>query len=207
MNSQKFYSKIAGFYNFGLWIIGYKGAVNYVMEQLPLAINDSFKVLDVGCGTGLYSIAVLKKFPNSQIVAFDLNSEMVEDMRRNLKQQNLEGRARVFVGDALDSIAEKNDFKLIITGGLLEYVDIQKAVVNLSHYLCGGGYFLNSPVKNNILGNFIGKLSGFKPYSKQVNISVFTQNGFELQKIIKLPFRYFPICLVKEAHLFIFKRK
>ncbi len=203
MNAQNIYSKITGLYDIGLWIIGYKGAADFIVSKLPFGINDSFKVLDAGCGTGLYSIAVLKRFPYAQIVAFDLNQKMIEKMKTNLVKYGFEKRAEVSAGNVLENISSsQRDFDLVITGGVLEHVDIRQAVQNLAGHLQDGGYFLNSPVRDNWLGNLVAKLAEFIPHSAEENVFAFTQNNFELWKVVKIPLRYFPICLVKSAHIF-----
>lgn len=203
MNAQNLYSKIAGLYDIGLWLNGYKGAAKFIVGKLPFGVNDSFKVLDAGCGSGLYSIAVLKRFPNAQVFAFDLNLGMTEKMKNNLASYGFENRAKVFVGNVLENInTDERDFDLIITGGVLEYVEIKQAVQNLARYLRSSGYFLNSPVRDNLLGNLLAKLFGFTPHSSEKNISAFEQNGLKLKESIKIPFQYFPICLIKSAHIF-----
>ncbi len=203
MNAQNLYSNIAGSYDIISRLNGKKRAANYIVDHLPFRASDSFMVLDAGCGTGLYSMAILKKFPKSQIVAFDLNNKMVEKMRENLHRYGFEKRAAVFVGDVLGNIFDKEQyFDLVVTGGVLEYVDIRRAVQNLTRYLSIGGYFLNSLILDNWLGNLTGKSAGFRPHTVEENISAFTQNGFELQKTIAIPLRYFPICLLKTTHLF-----
>ena len=203
MNAQNLYSKITGLYDIGLWLNGYKGAANFIVSKLPFGVNDSFTVLDAGCGSGLYSIAVLKRFPNAQVVAFDLNRGMTEKMKNNLVRHGFESRTHVFVGNVLENInTDERDFDLIITGGVLEYVEIKQAVQNLARYLRSGGYFLNSPVRDNWLGNLLSKLFGFTPHSSEKNISAFEQNGLKLWKSVAIPMRYFPICLIKGANIF-----
>lgn len=203
MNAQNLYSKISGFYDIGLWLNGYKGAADFIVDKLPFEVNSSFKVLDAGCGSGLYSIAILKKFPNVQIVAFDLNEGMTQKMKSNLTRLGYENRANVFVGDVLGNInTSENDFDLVITGGVLEYVAIEKVVQNLSRFLRNGGYFLNSPVRDNWLGKILAKWFGFTPHPFNKNISAFEQNGLKLWKSVKIPLRFFPISLIKDAHIF-----
>jgi len=77
----------------------------------------------------------------------------------------------------------------------LEYVNPESGVRNLSLYLKKGGYFLNSPIKEGLSGQIVGKLYRFKPHSKKENVEAFTKNGFRLEKM-----RSFPV--IKEAHLF-----
>src|SRR3989338_6132031 len=135
INSNRLYSLIANFYDAMLWVAGYKLAVKYFIRLLPFGKEKSFKMLDAGCGTGLYSFATLDKFPYSEITAFDLNPAMIERMRKSLQRKGLENRVKVYLGDVTKPIPENRDqFDLIITGGVLEYVDVPEAVKNLSLY-------------------------------------------------------------------------
>lgn len=203
MKSQKLYSIIAKFYDIGLWLNGYTRAAAYVVKQLPFVANAMIKVLDAGSGTGLYSFAILDGFPNSKVVAFDFNPEMVSRMKSSITNKHLGERIEVYIADILRELPmTANNFDLVITGGVLEYVDVEKAVANLSKHLPKGGYFLNSPVKNNIWGKLVGKWMGFIPHTPEPLMAAFTKNGFELIERIKIPCRYFPISLVKEAQLF-----
>ncbi|HYV33946.1 MAG TPA: hypothetical protein VE973_03820 [Candidatus Limnocylindria bacterium] len=65
-------ARVAKFYDFFAWVIGYKRSVNYFVDQLPFEENAKFNVLDAGCGTGIYTIAILKKYPRAQITALIL---------------------------------------------------------------------------------------------------------------------------------------
>src|SRR3989338_699557 len=161
MNSQKAYSLSATFYDLLiLRLLGYEVAANYFVEQLPL--SDGIEVLDAGVGTGLYSFAILKKFPNAKITAFDPNEELLEKFREKVKQKGLTNQIDIFVGDILSPTPKNKQFDLIITCGVLEHVDLNKAVENLSQYLKSGGYFLNAGVRNNFFGKTVSKFWGLK---------------------------------------------
>src|SRR3989344_8479478 len=98
MNSEKVYSiigQIIPFYDFLAWVTGYKKSVEYFISQLPFSESDSIKVLDAGCGTGLYSFAVLKKYKNAKIAAFDLNEKLVDYVRAKVVKNKLSDRLRV----------------------------------------------------------------------------------------------------------------
>jgi len=92
----------------------------------------------------------------------------------------------LFSADIQGSLQEINNekFNLIITAGVLEYVPIEQTVANLSRFLLPGGYFLNSPVKNNLVGKITGWFYVFKPYSRSRNTQAFTKDGFELVKLL-----------------------
>ncbi len=204
MDSNKLYSFLANFYEVGVWLIGYKRAIDFFVSQLPVGVEQPLKILEAGCGTGLYSIAILKRFPHANIVAFDRNAQMVKRTWRNIQKNQLESRARVFVGDIQNDLPEPDNtqFDVIITGGVLEYVPLESTVKNLSRFLKQGGFFINSAVRDTRTGIWLAALYGCRPYSRQQNIKAFTDQGFLLTRTISSPW-FFPMA-IKE--LFIFQK-
>jgi len=193
---DRLYSKIAKFYDVFLWIFAYKLAVYYFIWFIPFERNAKLKILDAGCGTGLYTFTFLRRFPNAVLYSFDVNNRMTEIMQNAVQRKSLNNRVYIFTGDVNKPLPlQYEQFDIIITGGVLEYVDISLAVKNLAPYLKSGGYFLNSVVKDNLFSRLVGRLYKFKPHSRAENINAFTSNGFVLRRI-----RGFPI--IKEAHLF-----
>ena len=190
-------ARIAKLYDGFLRLTGYEKEISYFIDQLPFTKETSFSVLDTACGTGLYSLAVLKKYPYARITAFDINEKLVERLRYKLQEGELDNRARLFTADILEPLQKISDekFDLIITAGILEHVPIEKTVISLSRFLALGGYFLNSPAKDNFLGKFIDWLYGCKPYSRKRNMEAFTNNGLVLKKLL-VPKSF------KELHIF-----
>jgi ubiquinone/menaquinone biosynthesis C-methylase UbiE len=177
-------ARLAKFYDLWLWLCGYNRSVENFMGQLPFGKDMPLKVLDAGCGSGLYIIAVLNRYPNAHVAAFDSNEKLMEYLRHKLKNKKLDNRTFLFAADIQSQLLELGDkkFDLIITAGVLEYVPIEKTVQNLSRFLIPEGYFLNSPVKDNFFGQFVAWLYGCKPYSQTRNLKAFTNNGFVLEK-------------------------
>jgi SAM-dependent methyltransferase len=197
MESNKIYSSIAGFYDVALGLSGYWLAIESFVREIPYDKSDRVNVLDAGCGTGLYSFAILKKYPLATISAFDLNKEMVRKFLSRLeKKSHLRDRVRLFTGDLCQPLPEIDEqFDLVVTGGVLEYVEIERAVKNLSRYLSNGGFFLNTSVRDNLMGRLTGKVYGFKPHTPGRNLDAFTMNGYNLMKTMRFP-------PTREAYLF-----
>lgn len=100
-------------------------------------------------------------------------------------------------------LKKNKQFDLVITGGVLEHLDIAEAIKSLSQYLKTGGYFLNAGVRKNFIGITAGKAWGLKNlFSKDKVIQVFQENDFTLLKYIILPVKYFLIRMAKEAYIF-----
>lgn len=207
MKSKSIYSfigLIAPLYDLCSYFLGYKKSVDYFISQLPFTKESSIRVLDAGCGTGPYSLAILKKYKNSRVTSFDFSDKLVEHLKEKILKNKYNNRARLFTADIQGALGEIGDekFDLIITSGVLEYVPQEKTLKNLSRFLISKGYFLNSPVRDTFFGELVCKLYDCKPYSRKQNIQTFTDNNFTLQKIIELPW-YAPASF-KEAHLFMY---
>ncbi len=197
MESNRLYSTIAGFYDVALGLSGYWLAIESFVREIPYDESDRISVLDAGCGTGLYSFAILRKYPRATITAFDLNKEMVARFKSRLeKKSHAKDRVRIFTADMCDPLPGiEETFDLVVTGGVLEYVEIERAVENLSQHLSNGGYFLNTSVRDNLWGRLAGRIYGFRPHARDRNIEAFTGNGFKLIKTMRFP-------LTREAFLF-----
>ena len=194
--SQELYSSIANVYDLGLRVFGYRRAAKAFVKMLPFEANDSFSVLDAGAGTGLYSFAILSRFPRARITAFDRNPAMLERMRDNALRQELQNAISTLEGDVVQRLPiGERSYDLIVTGGVLEYVDVGEAVKNLTTHLRSGGYFLHSPVRDSWLGRLLGRAYGFEPHTQAENIEPFLAHGFVLTRTAHAP-------LLKDAHLF-----
>lgn len=201
---QLLYTNIARFYDLLLYMNNYKRAADYFVNEIPFDDKQTIRLLDVGAGTGLYTVAILKRCPDCNITAIDINENMLRRLRSNLVSRSLTNSVKTILSDARYPIRqiEGEEYDLIVAGGLLEYVDTELTVKNLSSYLRLNGLFFNSPVKDNLCGRAVGLTMGFKPYEDAVNIKSFTANGFVHLKKMTLPIEYFPVSWVKEGHLF-----
>lgn len=190
-------ARIAKFYDAFLRLTGYEKEVNFFIDQVPLKKDAPLKVLDTACGTGPYSLAILKKYPNAHITSFDLNAKLVERLSDKLKKMGLDHRARIFAGNVTGPLKEISDekFDLVIVAGILEHVPLEETATFLSGFVAPGGYVLSSPTRLNTLGKFIDWLYGCWPNTRERNIAAFTQNGFVLQKLL-VPRSF------KELHIF-----
>ncbi len=205
MSSQKIYSaigRVAHFYDFVSWLVGYKKSIEYFVSKIPITSDKTVEILDAGCGSGPYSLAILERYPKAKVTSFDLNNKLVRFLEEKTNQKGFGNRLRAFSADISGPLTELEgkSFDLIITAGVLEYVDQDQTVKNLSRFLKTGGYFFNSPPRNNWWGKMICGIYSCHPYTEEKNLSAFENNGYVLETNIKVPRT--PAASFKDAHIF-----
>lgn len=192
MNSEKVYEtigKIPSLYDKIVSLAGYQKSIEHFVSQLPFSPQQPIRILDAGCGTGLYVFALLQRFPHATVVGFDAGEKLIQHLQAKLEEQQLTKRARVFVADIQSPLTElqHETFDLVITAGVLEYVPLEKTIQNLARFLVPEGYFLNASIKKNIWGAIVCKFYACTPYGEAQNTSVFETNGFVLHTVLNVP--------------------
>jgi SAM-dependent methyltransferase len=91
------------------------------------------KVLDVGCGSGIYLQAVFKANPEAGGIGIDLDEAVAEKARENIKRWDLGGRFRVLAGD-IRFLRDDLDgpFDLVLLLNLLYYFPVDERLPLLS---------------------------------------------------------------------------
>jgi precorrin-6B methylase 2 len=199
------YSALADYYDMVVlrWS-GARSAASFYVDQLPIARNEKIHVLDIGCGTGLYALAVLRRFPNAHVVAFDSNAAMCETLRRKLYEQGFESRAQVVVADMATPIPALAgmQFDLMIASGVLEYGNLESILNNLMPYLTQDGMFFDAAIQDSFLGRLLAAFWGCKPMDRTYLINTFERNRCQALSLMQLPESYILLRFMKEGHLF-----
>lgn len=93
------------------------------------------KILELGCGTGNYTVMLRERFRNARIKALDISLEMIGIARDKLKDKNIE----FMVADAEKIIPDK-DFDLITSSACFQWLDdLDKALSEYAKLLQRGG--------------------------------------------------------------------
>jgi len=93
--------------------------------------NAKFSFLDVGCGIGIYSLNILKKFPNSRAFCFDLSKPQIAFAKKLFKEKGVSDRVSFFVGDA-EKFKLDRKFDYILCTEVLEHlIHPEKAIHNI----------------------------------------------------------------------------
>jgi SAM-dependent methyltransferase len=82
------------------------------------------RVLDVGCGSGIYARVVLDSDPRVQVEGIDLAQSVIETARRELAEAGYGARAQLHVGDVREFLANsQGNFDLVMLLNNIYYFD------------------------------------------------------------------------------------
>ncbi|HYJ90579.1 MAG TPA: class I SAM-dependent methyltransferase [Pyrinomonadaceae bacterium] len=161
--TQTFYDRIADVHNFALKLNGYRRSVAKYLRSLELEVGPDSVVLDAGSGTGIVTMSLLDSgFKPKRVVALDLS---YNSLRLSREQFNKKKRYSPIVevqGNILTLPFDDATFDLVMTCGVLEYVNLEDGLGELSRVLKPNGKLVLLPVKAGIVGSVLEILYNFK---------------------------------------------
>jgi ubiquinone/menaquinone biosynthesis C-methylase UbiE len=112
---------------------------------------DGLRVLEIGCGRGVGTEIILRRFVAAHVTALDLDPDMVRRARRRLARYGPE-RVKLFVGDVAAINAPDEAFDAVFDFGIIHHVpDWQTAVREVRRVLRPGGRFFFEEVTDHAL--------------------------------------------------------
>jgi malonyl-CoA O-methyltransferase len=110
-------------------------------ELLGLMREDGFRrILEIGCGTGNYTLLLRERFKNASLKAIDISGKMIEIASEKLKDKSIE----FIVADA-ETIDIRGDFDCITSNVSFQWFnDLKKTIKKYSAALEEGGTILFS---------------------------------------------------------------
>ena len=159
--------------------------------------NKKMKFLDIGCGSGCISLALLDYFYFSSGVAIDVSKEAILNTRLNLKKFNLKERLKLLRQDVF-KFHSTNKFDLIISNPpylkLSDYINLDKSIKQYEpkEALIGDsrdGTFFYKKIIVNFKNNL--KLGGYFAFeigdNQMIKIEkILNINGFRIEEKFKL---------------------
>lgn len=93
------------------------GIDSILLSDFAKEIPNNAKVIDLGTGTGIISILLCEKTKLSKIIGIEIQKEVYELAKRNIKLNNLENKFEVINENIknLEKILEKNSYDAIVT--------------------------------------------------------------------------------------------
>jgi len=161
--TQSFYDRIADVHNFALKLNGYRRSVAKYLRSLDLELGPDSVVLDAGSGTGIVTMSLLDSgFKPKRVVALDLSYNSLRISREQFAKKRRYSNIDGVQGNILTLPFAENTFDMVMTCGVLEYVNIDEGLKELSRVLKPNGKLVLLPVKAGIVGSMLEILYNFK---------------------------------------------
>jgi len=128
-----------------------------------IPVIDNPVVLDMGCGTGVPTIALMENC-NGIFYAVDSDASSLQWFKEKVTALNYTDRIQIIHASAYDSDLFSEQFDIIVAEGLLNVIGFEKGLSILLNYLKNDGYVL----LHDELKNDTEKKELFKKYNLQV---------------------------------------
>jgi len=99
-------------------------------------------ILDVGCGSGVPTLALAEYYTGSTITAVDIDAKSINRLKEKVTELNLSNRITAVNCSLFDMEFEENLFDIILAEGLLNVVGFKKGFSILIKLLKRNGYFI-----------------------------------------------------------------
>lgn len=114
---------------------------NMCIEALESFVKDGDTIYDIGCGSGILSIAAAK-LGAEKVTAIDIDPVCIDVSKENIKMNHVDKIVQAYQGDLFEVVDEKVD---IIVSNIIAEV-IAGMVKDLNKYLVDGGIFITSGI-------------------------------------------------------------
>ncbi len=204
------YGRIAHLYDAWFRLLGFKRGLEQFLERVDWHLPARARVLDAGAGTGILGLWFLARFPGSEVVAFDIDRQMLAvlgrsarrlgPLRRRLIVAQGDLRApdvltRLDSGQALALVAQS--FDVVLVGAALEHAPLDASIGRLARLLRPGGLFLNVGVRPGPTAAVLARLYRFRPYAPAEILESLRRLGFVDRRVLPLMATDFPANLTR----------
>jgi demethylmenaquinone methyltransferase/2-methoxy-6-polyprenyl-1,4-benzoquinol methylase len=105
-----------------------------ILQKIP---KRATRIMDQGCGTGILTFQIARKFPRSRIVGVELRDEYLDiakEKGQTLKLSNVE-----FITGRAEEVLLEEEFDCIVSSYLAKYADLKALIPNNNRMLRDGG--------------------------------------------------------------------
>jgi len=187
--TKNFYDRIADVHNLALKLNGYKDSVAKFLKSLNLGITSETMVLDVGSGTGIVTFALHQAgFRPNKTIAFDLSRNSLKVARGQARKEKFVDAENIqeVQGNILALPFADATFDIVLSCGVLEYVDLDESLRETARVLKSGGKLVLLPVKPSLVGSVLEIIYNFKIHPLE-NVRKISQRYFNIVGDHKFP--------------------
>lgn len=192
MDIQKLYNNFFIKYNAQTQKINYKKIINKRFQELGLwdLIQSKNNILELGCGSGNLT-ELISRYTNKKMLCIDFSKNMLSILEEWIKENNKRNISTLML-DVNDISNINNEFDLIISSGMIEYVNFRTLLRDIRKLLNPEGQLIFLISRNTVLNWFVVKLYWkAKIYSEIEILQVLEEENYKNIEIYDLSDKYF----------------
>jgi ubiquinone/menaquinone biosynthesis C-methylase UbiE len=127
-------------------------ARNYAERLSSLGFNEG-KILDAGCGPGVYAIEIAKSFPKAKVIGIDLSEPVLDIARKIAEKEEVFDRVTFEKRDVQNLPFADNSFNAVINNNMLHIVENPVRMLNeINRVLASNGILELADIKRSWIG-------------------------------------------------------
>lgn len=152
------------------------------IEKIDTLLKGDETVLDVGGGSGYFSLPIAQRLSNGKVISLDLSEEMQGELKRKAKARNLTPRIEAQLGNAYQLDVQDATIDVATSNGVFhELSEPKKALAEIKRVLRPGGFVILTDFRDTPIGKRIGAAHNAEdhgPFSPEELKALIADAGF-----------------------------
>lgn len=190
-------------------VLGYERGISKFIDDLDLDCPRNNKILDVGCGSGIVGLQLMKKFPDSTLLATDIEKKFLKETLENSQKRKIDNN-QISVGvsdintpsivkplNGSSVFLKENSFDVVSVGATIGYSKNQeKTIKELLSLIKPRGYFINMEMNNGVIAKIVSSAYHCITMPLEKMIETIENEGFDVS-VIDYSIKNFPANLTR----------
>jgi ubiquinone/menaquinone biosynthesis C-methylase UbiE len=159
-----------------------------VLNEFSRLIRGNEVVLDIGAGTGRFSLSIAKQLSTGKVICLDLSEEMLQHLKRKADKEGLKEKIQILKGEASASGLENESVDLAMSNSVFhELSSPEAALKEMLRVLKPSGWVLITDFRDTRISKLICRSNhegAHGPFSVHGLESLFTKAGLKNVKVI-----------------------
>ena len=171
-----------------------------ILGELSRLIRGDEVVLDIGAGTGRFSLAIAKRLSTGRVICLDLSEEMLQHLRQKAEKEGLHDRIQILHGEAAASGLESESVDFVMSNSVFHELSSPDSVLaEMLRVLKPGGWVLMTDFRDTRMSRLICRShheGSHGPFSVGQLETLFAEAGLKSAKVS--PLRHWVIGLAQK---------
>ena len=169
-----------------VWLFGMPKA--FFLNEVSNRIRGDEVILDVGAGSGFFSLAIAKKLNTGKVICFDLSEELLRRLKYNAKKKGIEDKIQIIKGEASSLDINDKSVDLVVSNFVLHEVSSPEIVLKeMVRVLKPNGWVMITDfLSGSMFGKFevaVHSMEAHGPFSIKELESLFAKSGLRDIKV------------------------